>query len=345
LKRLLLPFGLLALLAGMAAGLARFGWLPFNGLAAAHGPLMVGGFLGGLISLERAAALDRRWGYLPPGLAGLATVCLLVGKPVHAGGLLVAAGVVLSVIHAIFVRRQPVSHAWLMLAAALCWGGGSLVWVLTGTVARAVSLWSCYIVLMIAGERLELSRFARLPQGALLVFLSATGFALAGSVAAVWMPPASRILGLGILGLVAWLWLYDAGLKRRDEDPAGHFRLWSLRLGYVWLTLAALTACWKGIAPAGPDADAFLHSLFLGYAFSMILAHALLIFPALAGLPLKFHRGFWAAFVLLNFSLAIRMIGDFLMNWQVRRVGGLLNVVALLSFLASIPIAARLARR
>ena len=29
-----------------------------------HGPLMVGGFLGTLIALERAVGLEKKWGYL-----------------------------------------------------------------------------------------------------------------------------------------------------------------------------------------------------------------------------------------------------------------------------------------
>jgi hypothetical protein len=64
LRVLLLVLGLGALLAGLWAGLLRLGWsvpLPQPLLPAAHGPLMVSGFLGTLISLERAVALGRRW--------------------------------------------------------------------------------------------------------------------------------------------------------------------------------------------------------------------------------------------------------------------------------------------
>ena len=56
----LLALSILALLAGLWAGLLRLGWsLPpiQPGLYVAHGPLMVCGFLGTLISIERAVAL------------------------------------------------------------------------------------------------------------------------------------------------------------------------------------------------------------------------------------------------------------------------------------------------
>ena len=53
-----------ALLAGMWAGLVRIGWsLPTlqPDLVSLHGPLMLGGFLGPVIGLERAVALGRAW--------------------------------------------------------------------------------------------------------------------------------------------------------------------------------------------------------------------------------------------------------------------------------------------
>jgi hypothetical protein len=52
------------LVAGVWTGLVRAGWvLPSGGVIAppTHGLLMVSGFFGALISLERAAALDRGW--------------------------------------------------------------------------------------------------------------------------------------------------------------------------------------------------------------------------------------------------------------------------------------------
>lgn len=63
-----------ALLAALWGGLVRIGWslpaLPLR-LPAAHGALMIPGFLGSLISLERAVALRQQarpgWiFYLPP---------------------------------------------------------------------------------------------------------------------------------------------------------------------------------------------------------------------------------------------------------------------------------------
>src|SRR3990170_727694 len=72
-----IPFLLLAILGLLAAlwgGLMRLGWrLPAitPSLALVHGPLMISGFLGTLITLERAVALKQSWMYAAPLLAGL----------------------------------------------------------------------------------------------------------------------------------------------------------------------------------------------------------------------------------------------------------------------------------
>ena len=71
----------LALLAAMWAGLLRMGWVwpPLRpSLAAVHGPLMVSGFVGTLIGLERAVALGKKWAYTAPLLTGLGGLALLV---------------------------------------------------------------------------------------------------------------------------------------------------------------------------------------------------------------------------------------------------------------------------
>src|SRR5690606_27144851 len=69
----LLVLGFASLIIGVGAGLLRLGWAvprPAAELAAFHGPLMVSGFFGTVISLERAVALAQRWAYLGPLAAG-----------------------------------------------------------------------------------------------------------------------------------------------------------------------------------------------------------------------------------------------------------------------------------
>ena len=79
----ILALAMLALLSGLAGGLARLGWpLPVAApLVAFHGPLMVAGFLGTVIGLERAVALGRSWAYAGPIASGLGALTLAAGEP------------------------------------------------------------------------------------------------------------------------------------------------------------------------------------------------------------------------------------------------------------------------
>lgn len=70
----LLMLGMLSLVGGVLAGLARLDWntpVPAASAAGWHGALMISAFLGTVISLERAVALGRGWAYLAPAAAGL----------------------------------------------------------------------------------------------------------------------------------------------------------------------------------------------------------------------------------------------------------------------------------
>ena len=91
---LLLPAGV-ALLAGLNAGLLLAGapapWQEPR-LEDRHGMLMVLGFLGTLIALERAVALRRTGGFAAPALLGAGGLALITPLPALVGQLLLVAG-------------------------------------------------------------------------------------------------------------------------------------------------------------------------------------------------------------------------------------------------------------
>ena len=60
---------------------------PRPDFAEVHGPLMVLGFLGTLIALERAVPLDEPVGYLAPAAAGLGGVALTVWRAMVTRGM------------------------------------------------------------------------------------------------------------------------------------------------------------------------------------------------------------------------------------------------------------------
>ena len=103
----LMVLGLLALLTALWGGLLRLGWawpLPWPTLSVVHGPLMVCGFLGTLIGVERAVALGACWPYAAPLLTAVGALALLAGLP--APPLMTLGSLGLVAIFAVIVQRQ-----------------------------------------------------------------------------------------------------------------------------------------------------------------------------------------------------------------------------------------------
>ena len=119
----------------------------------------------------------------------------------------------------------------------------------------------------------------------------------------------------------------------------------ALLAGYFWLGVAGLLGLRVGGLTAGLHYDAFLHSIFIGFVFSMIMAHALIIVPAVTGLQMAYRSSFYIPLALLQLSLAMRVVGDLAANVALRRWGGLLNEIAVLLFLAMVVFAVAQGRR
>ena len=156
--RLLLIPALLALLLAAWAGLLRMGWAlpPFP--AADHGPLMVSGFLGTLIALERAVALaaafKRGYGLMPRHCSRRSgAAALVIGAPhVVSIGLIALGSLGLVVIFFMLVRQQPALFAVTMALGAACWLIGNLFWLSGQPIYQLVEWWIAFLVLTIAGR-------------------------------------------------------------------------------------------------------------------------------------------------------------------------------------------------
>ncbi|HLE13403.1 MAG TPA: hypothetical protein VI776_01545 [Anaerolineales bacterium] len=86
----------------------------------AHGPLMVSGFLGTLIALERAVALRSRWTYLGPLLTGLGGLSLAVGIGGESGPILITLGSAgLLLVFFVIMRRHFALYTVVMALGAL----------------------------------------------------------------------------------------------------------------------------------------------------------------------------------------------------------------------------------
>ncbi len=338
----LLFVAFLALVVGLWAGLLRLGWswpslrpqLPM-----AHGPLMIGGFLGTLIGLERAVALRS---LVPRGgvafLAPLATAIgalLLVLQPraIPAAGLLTLGSLGLVVVLMRIYRLQPLLYTAVLVLAAVLWLIGNLVW-LGGRPLAEVSLWwMAFLVLTIAGERLELSRLLQPGPGVRWSFLSMVVLLVLGcGVAMVAYAAGVRLFGLGLLGLALWLLRYDIARQRLGAGGQARYIAVALRVGFGWLGVGGGLALGYGGMTAGPYYDAILHAVLVGFVFSMVFAHALLIFPAVVGRRLDYRSSFYLPLLLLHMALVVRIAGDLGRMAAWRFWGGLANALAIVFF-------------
>jgi hypothetical protein len=289
----LLVLGFLSLAFGVAGGLARlFPSLGIPGAASAlHGALMVSAFFGTVISLERAAALDRPWAYGSPLAAGLAGMLLVSGFAVLGFALMVLAAAMFSLCGIVVLRRQPSLETAALLAGAAAWLAGNVL-LLYGQ--AAVPWWIAFFALTIGGERLELSRYlkrgpwVRRMFGALVLLLVSS-------------PLVPRALGVGLVALALWLFAFDLARVTIRQDRLPRYVAACLIAGYFWLAvggaLMALSIAY----------DAALHAIFVGFVFSMVFGHAPVILPAVLRVRIPYHPILYLPLALLHASLAVRV--------------------------------------
>ncbi len=333
----MLLLGFVALVSGIGAGLARFGWTVPDTMAARaglHGALMLCGFFGAVVALERAVAVGQAWAYAAPLLAGTGGLAMLAGFVATAAWLTAGAGAVLVAASVLIAHRQPAIFTVLLAIAAGCWFVGSAWWLAGGALYAVAPWWLGFLVLTIAAERLELSRFMPPSRMATRVFVAIIGVMLAGL--ALGMDRTGRVLsGVAMLALAAWLVRQDLARKTIRARGLTRYIAACLLAGYAWLAVSGvLVAVWDGWTPGSPVRDAALHALALGFVFSMVFGHAAIIVPAVLRVNIPYHPLFYAPLIVLHGSLLLRLLGDALAS-RIARVGALGNAIAIALFIAT----------
>ena len=343
----LLAGAVVLLLGGLWEGLVYLGFaIPAGNaeLHGAHGPLMVLGFLGTLIALERAVALGPVWAYVAPAAAAVGGVAGAFGV---AGGigpaLITVGGLVLVGIFVAVHRIQPSAHNAVLASGAVCWVVAGALWLAGWDIPRFVPWLVGFLVLTITGERLELSRMVGAGRRARALFVAAAAVFGAGLIVSTALSDTGvRVAGVGLVALSLWLVRND--IARRTVRARGLPRYmavallagyaWLLVGGVMWIVVGRLAFTDLGTAAHGSAYDVMLHAIFLGFVFSMIFAHAPVIVPSVLGRPLPFHQGFYLPLVLLHATLLLRVLGgDAAGNVPAWQWGGVLNELALLVFI------------
>lgn len=338
-RLLLLVPGGVALLAGLDAALLLLGVAaPVRdaSLADMHGVLMILGFVGTVVALERAVALGRYWGFASPAALGAGTIVLLTPAPRDSGATLLLIGTaILGIVYIPLWRRNAQPAVLVQAAGAIMAIGGSTLWAGGAGMPRALPWFVAFLVVTIAGERLELAHVGLSDPRAEPSALAVTGAVIVGAVAALlWPEVGYPLLALSLLALVAWLLRYDVARRTVRATGLPRFSAICLLTGYAWLTVAASVWLIAGPTLAGPLYDASTHAVLLGFVISMIMAHAPIILPAVLRRGLPYHPVMYAPAVLLHISLAVRLIGgDARGSDTALQVGGIGNIVALLGFI------------
>jgi len=219
---------------------------------------------------------------------------------------------------------------------AVAGAGGAALWARGSEAAVVVAWWAAFLVLTIVGERLELARIAFLARGteprilaeagALLVALTATLVA-----PAVGYPVLGLVLGILVVDVathdVAWRTVRIPGLPR--------FVAVCLLTGYAWALVSALVWIIGGPAWSGYRYDLVVHALTIGFALSMVIAHAPVIVPAVIRRELPYHPVMWAVWALLQVGLIVRGLAGARAAEGAWQFGGAIDVIALLAFVVS----------
>jgi len=338
-------FGALAgasLVGGIAGGLWRLGVAVPDPLAFAaasqlllvHAALMICGFLGTVIGIERAVAVKQRWAFAAPLASGTGALCLAFGQQAAGAWLGVAAAVFFLAVNAVVVWRQRAAHTLLLAAAAAAWVAGNLLFAFGRDGGAVFPWWFAFLVMTIAAERLEMTRLMRRRPAASLTLQAVLALLLAG---AAWSGTAPRagglVYGTALALLAAWLAVFD--IARRTVATHGISRYMAVCLlgGYAWLGVAGVA--WAAAALGGPTRDIALHALGLGFVVSMVMGHAPVVLPAIARIKLRFGAFFYLPLAALHLSLVVRLVlGSF--SDPLRAAGASLNAAAIVFFAVTV---------
>ncbi len=299
----ILPFVMLSLIVGIIGGWLRLGWAQFNIPEAAfyHGIIMTGSFLGALISMERAVVMKNKGWFLVPVLAILALPLILMDLPQIAMICLVLSSAGLTFL--MYIQSMKVKEAshYVITLGAFSWTVGNALLLKSDFIPMVVPWWIAFLLFTIVGERLELSRFLPVKK----IFIILLYVLIAGVFASFFMPfhfGGSRITGILIALIAAWLLRFD--MARISIKKTGEYRYIALGLiiGFLWLLLHGIIMIF--MENHAFYYDLWVHSFFLGFAFSMIWAHAPIIFPAVVKVKrLIYHPMLYIPWALFQLSL------------------------------------------
>lgn len=343
-----LVLGGMSLLIGMNAGLLNLGsWAPSASQdESVHGFVMTAGFLGTLISLERAQALAHNepknsWAFLAPGLLGAGGILLGIGGTASFWGmvghlLMIQGALVFSLVYLWLWRRAPLTLLATQILSAVPLLVATIL-VLRFDVSALIPLLGAFLIITIASERAELAQLSMGPRAVPTLLVLSILLVLIATGSLLWPEAGARAFGAVQLVLALWLIKDDAPRHLIKSKGIHRYTAIALLTGYFWLIVGGITWIATAGAVGTPYYDVVIHAIFIGFAFTMIMAHAPTIFPAVMGIPVPYRPIMYVPLVLLNLGLALRIFAEITVGQGALWVhGGQINVIAILLFVITI---------
>jgi len=160
------------------------------------------------------------------------------------------------------------------------------------------------------------------------------GALMLGASGSALVPAAGGVLyGAALAGLAGWLLRHDVARRTVHAQGLPRYMAVCLLGGYGWLAVAGLA--WASWSAGGPGRDAAWHALGLGFVFSMMMAHAPVILPAVARVKVRFGPWFYLPLAVLHASLLLRLAGP-LADPRAFGLGAQLNAAAIVLFILTL---------
>lgn len=331
----ILLFAMFCLLSGLWSGLNRIGWdIAVLPITAHHGAIMVGGFLGTLIALEKIIPLKNKALYLIPVLNAVSVIFFLINQPTISIYLLLISSISLAVVFLFYFKTQHTIIYVLMLFGAVCWFIGNVLVLTKSFYPLAFPWWSAFALFIIAAERLELMKFLPLSKLKKNIFVTLL-LLYAGGVLFSFHGTGNLICGLVLIALAIWLLRYDMITINLKKKNLPKFVAVALLCGYVALLLTGIF--YFSLSDQWLTYDAIVHSFFIGFVFSMIFAHGPMILPGILGIAaIPFDKILYVWLGTLQISWVARIFADVVVEMEIRKFSGLLSAIAILGYFVTI---------
>jgi hypothetical protein len=332
-----IPFvalAILSLIAGILAGLQKIGWMFPFGVTPHHGAIMVGGFLGTLIALEKNIPLKKKSLYAIPAASGASVLLFFLDLPIYSIALLVVSSAALSVVFLIYLVRERSLIYVMMFTGAVCWLTGNILLMVHNFYPLALPWWMAFALLIITSERLELMKFLPVSRTQKIIFILALAIFVVGCLIS-FHGFGNYLATFSLVTASIWLMRHDViGINLKKEHLTRYVGA-ALLSGYFALLLCGLFLSFVSRHPLGYDI--LVHSFFIGFVFSMIFAHGPIILPGVLGISIKpYHPILYLWLVLLHASWMLRTLADIILDMHLRKYSGMISAIAVAGYFVSI---------